>query len=103
MVPNVLEQSDIVTITGTREAIEKAEHDIRVISDEQVIIKQFFSFTLSHLFFNSILFCFALQLPVCYTILDSFQGMCLLNRSNASHRCKKMYLIFCSRGKRLSE
>lgn len=36
MVPAFQEQSDIVTITGTKEGIEKAEHDIRVISDEQV-------------------------------------------------------------------
>lgn len=31
------DQSDIITITGTKEGIEKAEHEIRVISDEQVI------------------------------------------------------------------
>lgn len=36
MVPQIQEQSDIITITGTKEGIEKAEHDIRVISDEQV-------------------------------------------------------------------
>lgn len=35
MVPAFQEQSDIVTITGTKEGIEKAEHEIRVISDEQ--------------------------------------------------------------------
>ncbi|XP_033222679.1 vigilin [Belonocnema kinseyi] len=35
MVPQIQEQSDIITITGTKEGIEKAEHDIRVISDEQ--------------------------------------------------------------------
>lgn len=27
--------SDVITITGTKEGIEKAEHEIRVISDEQ--------------------------------------------------------------------
>lgn len=36
-VPSVQDQSDIITITGTKEGIEKAEHEIRVISDEQVI------------------------------------------------------------------
>ena len=30
------DQSDTITITGTKEGIEKAEHEIRVISDEQV-------------------------------------------------------------------
>jgi len=30
------DQSDIIIITGTKEGIEKAEHEIRVISDEQV-------------------------------------------------------------------
>ncbi|XP_072749862.1 vigilin [Anoplolepis gracilipes] len=34
-VPGVQDQSDIITITGTKEGIEKAEHEIRVISDEQ--------------------------------------------------------------------
>lgn len=34
-VPSVQDQSDIITITGTKEGIEKAEHEIRVISDEQ--------------------------------------------------------------------
>lgn len=34
--PGVDVQSDIVTITGTKEGIEKAEHEIKVISDEQV-------------------------------------------------------------------
>lgn len=34
-VPSVQDQSDLVTITGTKEGIEKAEHEIRVISDEQ--------------------------------------------------------------------
>lgn len=39
-VPGVQDQSDIITITGTKEGIEKAEHEIRVISDEQVILKK---------------------------------------------------------------
>ncbi|XP_020289119.1 vigilin [Pseudomyrmex gracilis] len=34
-VPGMQDQSDIITITGTKEGIEKAEHEIRVISDEQ--------------------------------------------------------------------
>ena len=33
--PAVDVQSDVVTITGTKEGIEKAEHEIKVISDEQ--------------------------------------------------------------------
>lgn len=40
IVPGVQDQSDIITITGTKEGIEKAEHEIRVISDEQVILKK---------------------------------------------------------------
>ncbi|KAH0551211.1 vigilin [Cotesia glomerata] len=34
-VPSVDVQSDIIVITGTKEGIEKAEHEIKVISDEQ--------------------------------------------------------------------
>ncbi|XP_018320346.1 vigilin [Agrilus planipennis] len=34
-VPNVNDMSDVLTITGTKEGIEKAEHEIRVTSDEQ--------------------------------------------------------------------
>lgn len=34
-VPNIAEESDIITISGTKEGIEKAEHHIRTASDEQ--------------------------------------------------------------------
>lgn len=34
-VPNIAEDSDIITISGTKEGIEKAEHEIRTTSDEQ--------------------------------------------------------------------
>ncbi|KAK0077806.1 hypothetical protein PV325_003421 [Microctonus aethiopoides] len=34
-VPSVDVQSDIIVITGTKEGIEKAEHEMKVISDEQ--------------------------------------------------------------------
>lgn len=34
-VPNVNEESDKLTITGTKEGIEKAEHKLRTMSDEQ--------------------------------------------------------------------
>lgn len=34
-VPNVSEDSDTITISGTKEGIEKAEHEIRTLSDEQ--------------------------------------------------------------------
>lgn len=34
-VPNVTEESDIITISGTKEGIEKAEHEIRTLSDDQ--------------------------------------------------------------------
>lgn len=34
-VPNIAEDSDIITISGTKEGIEKAEHHIRTASDEQ--------------------------------------------------------------------
>lgn len=34
-VPNIPDDSDCITITGTKEGIEKAEHEIRTISDEQ--------------------------------------------------------------------
>lgn len=41
-VPNIQDTSDVVTITGTREGIEKAEHDIKVILEEQVKVISFF-------------------------------------------------------------
>lgn len=34
-VPNISEDSDIITISGTKEGIEKAEHEIKTASDEQ--------------------------------------------------------------------
>uniref|UniRef100_U5EUN4 Putative vigilin n=1 Tax=Corethrella appendiculata TaxID=1370023 RepID=U5EUN4_9DIPT len=34
-VPRINDESDAITITGTREGIEKAEHEIRTMSDEQ--------------------------------------------------------------------
>lgn len=37
-VPHASNRSDVITITGTKEGIEKAEHEIRSISDEQVMI-----------------------------------------------------------------
>ncbi|XP_058464873.1 vigilin isoform X1 [Malaya genurostris] len=35
MVPRITDDSDIITISGTKEGIEKAEHEIRITSDEQ--------------------------------------------------------------------
>lgn len=35
-VPSISDNSEIITITGTKEGIEKAEHEIRVCSEEQV-------------------------------------------------------------------
>ena len=35
-IPRTDENSDIVKITGTKEGIEKAKHEIEIISDEQV-------------------------------------------------------------------
>lgn len=35
-VPNMMDESDIITISGTKEGIEKAEHEIRTMSDEQL-------------------------------------------------------------------
>lgn len=34
-VPGISDESDIITISGTKEGIEKAEHEIRTTSDEQ--------------------------------------------------------------------
>ncbi|XP_030763823.1 vigilin [Sitophilus oryzae] len=34
-VPNMNDESDVITITGPKEGIEKAEHEIRVTSDQQ--------------------------------------------------------------------
>lgn len=34
-VPSINDESDVITIQGTKEGIEKAEHDIRTTSDEQ--------------------------------------------------------------------
>jgi predicted PilT family ATPase len=41
-VPNVADTSDKITITGTKEGIEKAVHEIKVTSDEQVFLINFF-------------------------------------------------------------
>ena len=35
-VPRVDDPSDVVKITGTKEGVDKARHQIQVISDEQV-------------------------------------------------------------------
>lgn len=35
VVPRINDESDIITISGTKEGIEKAEHEIRTTSDEQ--------------------------------------------------------------------
>lgn len=37
-VPSISDNSEIITITGTKEGIEKAEHEIRVCSEEQVCL-----------------------------------------------------------------
>uniref|UniRef100_A0A1Q3FI46 Putative vigilin n=1 Tax=Culex tarsalis TaxID=7177 RepID=A0A1Q3FI46_CULTA len=34
-VPRINDESDVITISGTKEGIEKAEHEIRITSDEQ--------------------------------------------------------------------
>lgn len=34
-VPNISDESDIITISGPKEGVEKAEHEIRTMSDEQ--------------------------------------------------------------------
>lgn len=34
-VPSMTDESDVITITGTKEGIEKAEHEIKVLSDQQ--------------------------------------------------------------------
>jgi len=38
-VPRPNEDSNVITIVGPREGIEKAEHEIRLISDEQVSLR----------------------------------------------------------------
>lgn len=35
-VPSISDESDLITIQGTKEGIEKAEHEIRTLSDEQL-------------------------------------------------------------------
>lgn len=35
-IPGINDSSDKITVVGTRESIEKALHEIKVISDEQV-------------------------------------------------------------------
>lgn len=35
-IPGIHDQSDKITVVGTRDSIEKALHEIKVISDEQV-------------------------------------------------------------------
>ena len=34
-IPSVSDDSDTIVITGTKDSIEKAEHEIRIMSDEQ--------------------------------------------------------------------
>lgn len=41
-VPGINETSDVITITGPKEGIEKAVHEIKVTSDEQVGLKFLF-------------------------------------------------------------
>lgn len=41
--PNINDSSDKIVVTGTREGIDKAVHEIRVISDEQVFVEEFLS------------------------------------------------------------
>lgn len=43
-VPSINESSDVITITGSKEGIEKAVHEIKVTSDEQVRVIFFFAF-----------------------------------------------------------
>jgi len=40
-IPRPNENSDMITITGTKEGIEKARHEIQLISDEQVFFLNF--------------------------------------------------------------
>ena len=35
-IPRPTDTSDVITISGTRDGIEKARHEIQLISDEQV-------------------------------------------------------------------
>jgi predicted PilT family ATPase len=37
-VPSINDQSDKITVTGTKEGIEKALHEMHIISDEQVFV-----------------------------------------------------------------
>jgi len=47
-VPNVADSSDKITITGTKEGIEKAVHEIKVTSDEQVFVIIFWKIEIIH-------------------------------------------------------
>lgn len=42
--PGIADNSETITITGTKEGIEKAEHEIRVCSEEQVIQSHLFTY-----------------------------------------------------------
>lgn len=37
-IPSIKDQSESIYVTGTRDGIEKALHEIKIISDERVII-----------------------------------------------------------------
>ena len=39
-IPKMNEANDVVTVTGPKDGIEKAIHEIRVISDEQVLTRK---------------------------------------------------------------
>lgn len=60
-VPSIADNSDVITITGTKEGIEKAEHEIRVCSEEQVSFKELVMYESSSTSFMMIDFYFYLH------------------------------------------
>lgn len=55
-VPGIADSSETLTITGTKEGIEKAEHEIRVCSEEQVKYLYFLIFHVQDLLMHNMLF-----------------------------------------------
>ncbi len=64
-IPRPDAQTDVITIMGTREGVDKARHQIQLISDEQVRM-YVCACVLSHLVFYGSMFCSFVGISSCY-------------------------------------
>lgn len=74
-VPRSDDPSELITITGTKDGIEKARHEIQMISDEQVFV--LFLFPLVYLY-----------------VLQCFIMSCTMNLVVAGHFCHFGIFVF---------